>query len=80
MDNLNHLPCRPGVAGLVPGITSLSDETLSQGPVSMTSAVGGTLTQIQQQQFHVVFRKSDNKSELHVKAINYKLILPHSGF
>ena len=28
----NHLPCKPGVAGSVPGFASLSDETLSHGP------------------------------------------------
>ena len=31
----NRLPCKPGVAGLIPGFTSLSDETLSRGPVSI---------------------------------------------
>ena len=29
---INYLPCKPGVAGSIPGFTSLSDETLSCGP------------------------------------------------
>ena len=29
-----RMPCKPGVAGSIPGITSLSDETLSRGPIS----------------------------------------------
>ena len=32
---ISHLPCKPGVAGSIPGFTSLSDETLSRGPVSI---------------------------------------------
>ena len=42
---INRLPCKPGLAGSIPGFTSLSDETLNRGPISiiMTLAVGGTL-------------------------------------
>ena len=32
---INHLPCKRGVAGSIPCFTSLSDETLSRGPVSI---------------------------------------------
>ena len=30
----NHLPCKPGVVGLIPSFSSLSNETLSYGPIS----------------------------------------------
>ena len=29
---INHSPCKPGVAGLIPNFTSLSDETSCCGP------------------------------------------------
>ena len=32
---INHLPCIPGVAGSIPVFTSLTDETLSPGPISI---------------------------------------------
>ena len=32
---INHLACNPEFAGSIPGFTSLSDETLSRGPVSI---------------------------------------------
>ena len=36
--------CKPGLAGMIPGFTSLSDENLSCGPCHhMTLAVGGML-------------------------------------
>ena len=31
----HRLTCKPGVAGSIHGVTSLSDETLSRGPVSI---------------------------------------------
>ena len=34
-DSKEFLPCKPGVAGSIPGFNSLSDETLSRGPVSI---------------------------------------------
>ena len=33
--NLRPLSCKPWVEGSIPGFSSLSDETLSRGPVSM---------------------------------------------
>ena len=35
VDKTLALPCKPGVAGSIPGSSSLSDETLSCGPVSI---------------------------------------------
>ena len=32
---LSHLPSNPGVVSSIPGFSSLSDETLNQGPVSV---------------------------------------------
>ena len=29
---INHLPCKPGVEGLIPGINSLSDDILAVAP------------------------------------------------
>ena len=40
---INHLPCNPGETGLIPGFTSLSDETLV-AHLHMTLAVCGILT------------------------------------
>ena len=37
---LCHSPCKPGVAGSIPGFSSPSDGTINRGPVSL--AVGGT--------------------------------------
>ena len=35
VDRIKDLPCKPGVAGSIPSFTSLSDETLSRGLVSI---------------------------------------------
>ena len=40
---INHLPCKPGFAGLIPGFSSLLDETKMWPHLHMTLAVGGTL-------------------------------------
>ena len=32
---INHPPCEPGVAGSILGYSSMSDKTLSRGPVSI---------------------------------------------
>ena len=40
---INLLPCNPGVAGSIPGFTSLSDESKPWPLLHMTLAVGGTL-------------------------------------
>ena len=33
-------PCKPGIAGLIPGFLSLSDETINSSRFHMTLAVG----------------------------------------
>ena len=39
---LCHSPCKPGVTGLIPGFSSLSDEILTEVPSHMTVVVCGT--------------------------------------
>ena len=41
---ISYLPCKPGVAGSIPGFISLLDETFKPWPrLHMTLAVGGRL-------------------------------------
>ena len=32
---LSYLPCKSGVVSSIPGFSSLSDETLNQGPIAV---------------------------------------------
>ena len=48
---INRLPYKPGVAGSIPSLTSLSDETFKLWP-SLTLAVGGMLKHTKKNQQH----------------------------
>ena len=41
---INHLPCKPGIAGSIPGFTSLSDATKRWPHLHMILAIGRTFT------------------------------------